>query len=102
MRQHSGAFERKWNRQLTRPIFPAGAKNAVWKRDYSWQWCSVNTESNEICPTPTWVVMESALFQLQFIDATKTILVQETLNRLDHIQLGLSVGLQWKQDNMVT
>ena len=34
MRQHSGALERKWNRQLTRPIFPAGAKNAVWKRDY--------------------------------------------------------------------
>ena len=33
MRQHSGALERKWNRQLTRPIFPAGTKNAVWKRD---------------------------------------------------------------------
>ena len=24
MRQHSGTLERKWNRQLTRPIFPAG------------------------------------------------------------------------------
>ena len=35
MRQHSGALERKWNRQLTRPIFPAGVKNAVWGRDYS-------------------------------------------------------------------
>jgi len=34
MRQHSGALERKWNRQFTRPIFPAGAKNAVWKQDY--------------------------------------------------------------------
>ena len=34
MRQHSGALERKWNRQLTRPIFPEGAKNAVWKQDY--------------------------------------------------------------------
>ena len=34
MRQHSGTLERKWNRQLTGPIFPAGAKNAVWKRDY--------------------------------------------------------------------
>jgi len=28
-----GTLERKWNRQLTRPIFPAGAKIAVWKRD---------------------------------------------------------------------
>ena len=28
------ALERKWNRQLTRPIFPAGAKNVVWERDY--------------------------------------------------------------------
>ena len=27
MCQHSGAFERKWNGQLTRPIFLAGAKN---------------------------------------------------------------------------
>ena len=35
MRQHSGALERKWNRQFTRPIFPAGAKNTVWERDYS-------------------------------------------------------------------
>jgi len=26
MRQHSSALERKWNRQLTRPIFPVGAK----------------------------------------------------------------------------
>ena len=34
MRQHSGADEQKWNRQFTIPIFPAGAKNAVWKRDY--------------------------------------------------------------------
>ena len=34
MRQLSGAPERKWNRQLTRPIFPAGTKSAVWKRDY--------------------------------------------------------------------
>ena len=34
MRQHSGTLEQKWNRQLTRPIFPRGAKNAVWKRDY--------------------------------------------------------------------
>ena len=34
MRQHSGALERKWNRQFTRPIFPAGAKNVVWERDY--------------------------------------------------------------------
>ena len=34
MRQHSGALQRKWNRKLTGPIFPAGAKNAVWKRDY--------------------------------------------------------------------
>ena len=36
MRQHSSALERKWNRQLTRPIFPAGAKNAVWKRNYGY------------------------------------------------------------------
>ena len=34
MCQHSGALERKWNRQFTRPIFPAGAKNTVWERDY--------------------------------------------------------------------
>jgi len=27
MHQHSGALERKWNRQLTRTIFPAGTKN---------------------------------------------------------------------------
>ena len=27
MRQHSSALERKLNRQFTRPIFPAGAKN---------------------------------------------------------------------------
>jgi len=25
-----GALERKWNRQLTGPILPAGPKNAVW------------------------------------------------------------------------
>jgi len=25
---------RKWNRQFTRPIFPASVINAVWKRDY--------------------------------------------------------------------
>ena len=30
----TSSVKRKWNRQLTRPIFPAGAKNAVWKRDY--------------------------------------------------------------------
>ena len=30
MRTHSGALEQKWNRQLTRPISPAGAKNVVW------------------------------------------------------------------------
>ena len=34
MRQHSSALERKWNRQLTRPIFLAGTKNTVWKRDW--------------------------------------------------------------------
>ena len=33
MRQHSSALERKWNRQFTRPIFPAGTKNAVWEQD---------------------------------------------------------------------
>ena len=33
MRLHSGTLERKWNRQLTRPIFPAGTKNADWGRD---------------------------------------------------------------------
>ena len=32
MRQHSSALEQKWNRQLTRPIFAAGAKNAVWNK----------------------------------------------------------------------
>ena len=58
----------------------------------AWQWSSVNTESNETCPAPTWVVMESILFQFQFIDAAKAILDQETLNRLDHIQLCLSGG----------
>ena len=35
MCQHFGALERKWNRQLTRLIFPVGVKNAVWERDYS-------------------------------------------------------------------
>ena len=34
MRQHSGALEQSWNRQFTKPIFPAGTKNAVWERDY--------------------------------------------------------------------
>jgi len=33
MRQHSGALERKWNRQFTKLIFRAGAKNVIWKRD---------------------------------------------------------------------
>ena len=46
MRQHSGALERKWNRQLTRPIFPAGAKNAVWKRDYLSPLCRYTTHSS--------------------------------------------------------
>ena len=27
---HSSELEQKWNRQSTRPIFPAGAKNVVW------------------------------------------------------------------------
>ena len=35
MRQHSSTLERKWNRQFTRPIFPAGTKNPVWERDYT-------------------------------------------------------------------
>ena len=48
MRQHSGALERKWNRQLTRPIFPAGAKNAVWKRDY----CQAAMPHSSLVPTP--------------------------------------------------
>ena len=26
MRRHSGVLEQKWNRQLTRPIFPAAQK----------------------------------------------------------------------------
>ena len=30
MCQHFGALERKLNRQLTKPIFPAVARNAVW------------------------------------------------------------------------
>ena len=34
MCQHSGALERKWNRQLTRSIFPVGVKSLVWGRDY--------------------------------------------------------------------
>ena len=34
MRQHSATLERKWNRKLTRPIFPANAKNVVWEQDY--------------------------------------------------------------------
>ena len=46
MRQHSSALERKWNRQLTRPIFPAGAKNAVWKRDYSNYGQTLGVEDN--------------------------------------------------------
>jgi len=37
MHQRSHTLERKWNRQLTRPIFLAGAKNAVWKRDQNQQ-----------------------------------------------------------------
>ena len=31
MHQHSSALERKWNRQFTRPIFPMGTKNTVWR-----------------------------------------------------------------------
>ena len=34
MLHHSGPLEQKWNRQLTRSIVPAGAKNAVWEWDY--------------------------------------------------------------------
>ena len=30
-----GSFERKWNMQLTRPNFSAGAKNVVWEQDHA-------------------------------------------------------------------
>ena len=39
MHHNSGTLERKWYRQLTRPIFPAGTKNAVWKWDYQRTCC---------------------------------------------------------------
>ena len=66
----------------------------------AWQWSSSNTESNETCPALTWVVMESILFQFQFIDAAKTILAQETLNRLHHVQLCLSGGKYGHMKNL--
>ena len=33
MCRHFGTLEWKWIRQFTRPIFPVGAKNAVWEQD---------------------------------------------------------------------
>ena len=35
------------------------------------------------------VVMESILLQLEFVDTAKSILVQESLDRLNHVLLGL-------------
>ena len=57
MCQYSGALERKWNRQFTRPIFPAGTKNLVWEQRLGGLRAAKKTDQE--CPVAVWPLIDS-------------------------------------------
>ena len=61
MCQHSGALEWKWNRQLTRPIFPAGTKKKQ-SGDETIECVSLQVTPKIHCELPGWLNLSGIFF----------------------------------------